>query len=115
MDEPTFTPAGEGERITAREHRVLAELPHLEALILSYEPDWAGVDPHIHPDHTDSFYVLDGEVEFWVDGAWRRSGPGTFVSAPPGVEHGFRPVGTGPISVLNIHAPNVGFVERLRG
>jgi quercetin dioxygenase-like cupin family protein len=114
MAEPMFTPVGEGERITEREHRVLVELPHLEALILCFEQDCEGVDPHTHADHTDSFYVLDGEVEFWLDGAWRPAGPGTFVSAPPNAEHGFRPAGTGPISVLNIHAPNVGFIERLR-
>src|SRR5437588_12645892 len=76
MDAPFFTPAGEGERVTAREHRVLAELPHLEAIILTFEPDWEGVPPHSHSDHTDSFYVLDGEVEFWLDGEWRLAGPG---------------------------------------
>jgi mannose-6-phosphate isomerase-like protein (cupin superfamily) len=113
MDEPYFIPPGEGERIEPRGHRVLAELPHIEALELSYGPDFEGVDPHIHSDHTDSFYVLEGEVEFFRDGEWRRVGPGTFVSNPPNLEHGFRPAGT-DIRLLNFHTPRVGFIESLR-
>jgi quercetin dioxygenase-like cupin family protein len=112
MDEPSFIRPGEGERI--REHRVLAELSHIEALELSFPADFEGVEPHTHPDHTDSFYVLEGEIEFLLqDGEWRRAGPGTFISMPPNVEHGFRPAGT-PIRFLNFHTPNTGFVERLR-
>ena len=113
MEEPCFTRPGEGERVGPRGHRVLGELPHLEAIELEFGPDFEGVDPHTHSDHTDSFYVLEGEVEFFLDGAWHRSGPGTFVSVPPGVEHGFRPAG-GHFRLLNIHAPRVGFIDRLR-
>jgi quercetin dioxygenase-like cupin family protein len=113
MEQPYFVRADEGERITARGHRVLAELPHLEAVEIAYGPDFEGVDPHTHPDHTDSFYVLEGDVEFFLDGDWHRAGPGTFVSVPPNVEHGFRGTG-GHFRLLNIHTPSVGFVERLR-
>jgi quercetin dioxygenase-like cupin family protein len=42
-----------------------------------------------HSENTDSFYVLEGEVEFTVEGRTFTGGPGTFVSAPPGVEHTF--------------------------
>jgi quercetin dioxygenase-like cupin family protein len=112
MEKPYFTRPGEGER-TPNGHRVLAELPHLEVLELSFGPDFEGVDPHTHVDHTDSFYVLEGEVEFFQDGEWHRAGPGTFLSVPPDVEHGFRGCG-GTFRVLNIHAPRAGFIERLR-
>ena len=113
MEETFFITHREGERVGQYGHRVLAELPQLEALELSYGPEFEGVDPHTHADHADSFYVLEGEVEFFLDGAWHRSGPGTFLSVPPNIEHGFRPAGV-PFRLLNIHAPNVGFVERLR-
>lgn len=113
MDEPFFTRPGEGER-TRHGHRVLAELPHIEALELSFGPDFEGVDPHTHADHSDSFYVLEGEVEFFVGGEWRRGGPGSYVSVPRNVEHGFRPAGTA-IRLLNFHTPYVGFVDSLRG
>jgi len=49
----------------------------------------------------------------FLDGAWHRAGPGTFLSVPPNVEHGFRPAGV-PIRLLNFHTPNVGFIGRLR-
>jgi quercetin dioxygenase-like cupin family protein len=102
MDEAYFIRPGEGERVASRGHRVLAELPHFE-----------GVDPHTHSDHTDSFYVLEGELEFLQDGEWQRVGPGTFLSVPPNVEHGFRPCGSS-FRLLNFHTPRVGFIERLR-
>lgn len=113
MTEPYFIRPGEGERIGERRHRVLAELPHIEALELSYGPDFEGVDPHTHADHTDSFYVLEGEFEVLQDGEWHRVGPGTFLSVPPNVEHAFRPCGV-EVRLLNFHTPNVGFVDRLR-
>jgi quercetin dioxygenase-like cupin family protein len=114
--EAFFAGPDEGERLQRghRVGRVLAQLPDLEAVELTFEHGWEGVDPHTHSDHTDSFYVLEGEVEFLVDGEWRRGGPGTYLAVPPGVVHGFRNPGPGPIRVLNVHAPNVGFVERLR-
>jgi quercetin dioxygenase-like cupin family protein len=113
VTEPYFIRPGEGERIGEHGHRVLAELPHVEAVELSYGPDFEGVDPHIHADHTDTFYVLEGELEFLLDGAWQRVGAGTFLSVPPDVEHGFRPCGAA-FRLLNFHTPNVGFVGRLR-
>jgi quercetin dioxygenase-like cupin family protein len=111
MEEPFFTRPGEGEPI--RQHRVLAELPHIEALELSFPADFEGVDLHTHSDHTDSFYVLEGEVEFLLNDERHRAGPGTFVAIPPNVAHGFRPAGTA-IKFLNFHTPNVGFIGRLR-
>jgi quercetin dioxygenase-like cupin family protein len=103
---------GEGERV--RLHQVLAELPEIEIFELRFKPDFAGVAPHTHPDHVDSFYVLEGEAEFTIEGEVVRAGPGSFVAAPTGTEHGFRVVGDGDLVVLNIHAPNTGFAARLR-
>lgn len=106
-----------GERLPRgpREHRILAELPELEVIELCFGPDFEGVDPHSHPDHADSFFVLEGEAEFVVDGEVVRAGPGSYVAAPVGVVHGFRNVGGAELRMLNIHAPNTGFAGRLRG
>jgi mannose-6-phosphate isomerase-like protein (cupin superfamily) len=97
-----------------RHHRVLAELPEYEAVELRFGPDFEGVDAHAHEAHVDSFYVLEGEAEFLLEDELVRAGPGSFVAAPAGVIHGFRNVGGTELRVLNIHAPNVGFVQRLR-
>ena len=103
---------GGGEPV--RLHHVLAELPELEVIELRFKPDFPGVDPHTHGDHVDSFYVLEGEAEFTMGDDVVRAGPGTFVAAPVGVVHGFRVVGDSDLRMLNIHAPNTGFAQRLR-
>ena len=107
---------GGGERVArgARHHRILAELPELEVIELSFGPKFEGVQPHAHADHVDSFYVLEGEAEFVVEGETFTAGPGTYVAAPVGVVHGFRNRGPGELRMLNIHGPNTGFAERLR-
>jgi mannose-6-phosphate isomerase-like protein (cupin superfamily) len=106
----------DGERVPrgARYHRILAEVPELEAIELRFGPEFEGVEPHTHPDHVDSFYVLEGEAEFTVGDDTFRVGPGTYVAAPIGVVHGFRPVGDGELRMINVHAPNTGFAQRLR-
>jgi mannose-6-phosphate isomerase-like protein (cupin superfamily) len=82
----------EGEKVPRGDlyHRILAELPELEVIELRFSPDFAGVEPHSHSDHVDSFYVLEGEAEFVVGDEAVRAGPGTYVAAPVGVVHGFR-------------------------
>jgi quercetin dioxygenase-like cupin family protein len=97
-----------------RRHRILAELPELEVIEVSFGPEFEGVGLHAHDDHVDSFYVLAGEAEFTVGDAVFRAGPGSWVAAPAGVEHGFRVAGEGELRMLNVHAPNVGFAQRLR-
>ena len=76
--------------------------------------DFEGPDLHTHDDHTDCFYVLEGEIQFTVEGETFTAGQGTFVAAPRGVEHRFGKPGAGRARLLNIHAPEVGFIERLR-
>ena len=106
----------EGEKLARgpRNHRILAEVPELEVIELRFGPDFEGVEPHSHADQVDSFYVLEGEAEFTVGSEIVRAGPGTYVAAPIGVVHGFRNAGPGELRMLNIHAPNTGFAERMR-
>jgi mannose-6-phosphate isomerase-like protein (cupin superfamily) len=107
----------EGGEHVAREqrhHRILAELPEYEVIELRFGPDFEGVDPHVHDDHLDSFYVLAGEAEFLVGEEVVRAGPGSFVAAPVGMRHGFRNVGGSELRMVNIHVPNVGFADGLR-
>jgi quercetin dioxygenase-like cupin family protein len=105
-----------GERVARanRHHRILGELPQFEIVELRFGPDFEGVDVHSHDDFVDSFYVLAGEAEFIVGGEAFRAEPGSFVAAPPGVPHGFRNAADSELRMLNVHAPNVGFADRLR-
>jgi mannose-6-phosphate isomerase-like protein (cupin superfamily) len=107
---------GKGERLTAeaRVAFVKAELPDLSVFEFHLDGPFEGPEVHTHSDHTDSFYVLEGEVQFTVDGRTFTGGPGTFVSAPPGVEHTFTKPELGYARLLNIHAPEAGFADHLR-
>jgi quercetin dioxygenase-like cupin family protein len=93
---------------------IRAETTELSLFELTFFDDrWEGVDPHSHDDHVDSFFVLEGEVEFLLGDRTARVGAGTYFAAPPHVTHGFRPVG--PARLFNLHAPDAGFAGRTRG
>jgi mannose-6-phosphate isomerase-like protein (cupin superfamily) len=105
----------EGEEIPrgARHHRVLAELPEMEALDARFGPGFA-VQSHKHDDHVDSFYVLEGEAEFALGDEVVPAPAGTWIAVPVGTLHSFRNIGDDDLRILNIHAPNTGFIGRLR-
>jgi quercetin dioxygenase-like cupin family protein len=114
--EATVSGPGEGE-LFDRGDRVVtikADLRQLSANEIDFDPSFE-VAPHTHDDHVDAFYVLEGEVEFTLGDGTLRAGPGTFVAVPPGTRHGFRNPGAGRARVLNLHAPDAGFADSLRG
>ena len=103
----------ESERFD-RGNRVIAikcDLPQVSAFDIAFDRDFS-VPPHRHDDKVDSFYVLDGEVEFAAEDGSVRAGPGTWMSAPPGVLHGFATPSRG--RVMNVHAPDAGFAQSVR-
>ncbi len=42
---------------------------------------------HMHRYHAETFYILEGQVDFYVDGDWMVASPGTCLHVPPGIEH----------------------------
>ena len=42
---------------------------------------------HLHRQHAETFYILDGEVDFHIDGDWMTAPSGTTVHIPPGIAH----------------------------
>ena len=120
------TPAGivvgpdEGEVITRTERRdlvLIADLPDISVSRMRYVPGEWGPDPHVHREHTDSFYLLEGELTFVLGREDERItvGPDTFVAAPAGVVHSFGNEGDAEARFLNFHSPQAGFGEYLRG
>ncbi len=65
--------------------------------------------------HEELYVVVSGRAEFTIAGETLRAGPGSYVAAPAGVTHGFRNAGGVELRMLNVHAPNTGFAEWLRG
>jgi quercetin dioxygenase-like cupin family protein len=57
---------------------------------------------HVHHNEDESFYVIEGEIEFIVgeDHQHITAGPGTFVFGPRNIPHGFRNAGSTPARML---------------
>jgi quercetin dioxygenase-like cupin family protein len=111
---------GDGETITALDRRDVSLLTDLEEISITwsrYAAGEVGPDPHVHREHTDSWYVLEGELTFALGpGAQRvRVGPGSFVAVPPNLIHSFANEGAGGALFLNFHTPDGGFAAYMRG
>ena len=70
------------------------------------------LEPHVHDDEDDAFYIVEGEMTFVFGGEEAKAGPGTFVLVPPGVVHGVRNDTDRAVRMLNVHAP-AGFDRRI--
>ena len=109
-------PPGDGERLVANNRIATIKVGREELALIEFalEPGFEGPDPHAHDDHVDSFYVLDGEVDFLVGDEWMRLPAGSFVAAPIGITHTFGTRDGQRARLLNIHAPSTGFHDRFR-
>lgn len=63
--------------------------------------------PHWHEDLDEVFYVLEGEIEFLLDGQWRPVGAGGTVFVPAGTVHAFRNASERPARQLVVGPPEV--------
>jgi quercetin dioxygenase-like cupin family protein len=119
MTNPEYVPIGKQEPILRSDSREIRLLVAHETVSVTYASRAAGervTEPHVH-QHTEAFYVLEGELIFEV-GAERETitvGAGGFVATPPGVAHAFRTAGNHPARWLIIHASDGGFARFMRG
>jgi mannose-6-phosphate isomerase-like protein (cupin superfamily) len=42
---------------------------------------------HLHRQHAESFYILEGQVDFYIDGDWLTATAASTVHIPPGIAH----------------------------
>jgi quercetin dioxygenase-like cupin family protein len=75
------------------------------SLIEFIAPPSSGPPPHIHSKEDETFYVLEGELEFWTPLGTKRCGPGTVLFLPRNVPHGYTNVGTTPARFLMMVTP----------
>jgi quercetin dioxygenase-like cupin family protein len=78
------------------------------------EAGGGGAGPHMHKQHVDSFYVLEGELAVTVAGDETHARPGDLVHAPPNVVHSFENASDGRVRFLNLHTPGMRFDEYMR-
>ena len=67
---------------------------------------------HLHRQHAETFYILDGAVNFYIDGDWMTARPGACIHIPPGVPHALDLPAGGAGRMLMIFQP-AGFDQFL--
>ena len=55
---------------------------------------------HTHRNEDESYYVVEGEMTFYVGEERVKAGAGAFVYGPRGLPHGFEVEGTAPARIL---------------
>ena len=68
---------------------------------------------HYHPDQEETYRVLDGTLEVFLDDRWRAVAPGEALTVPRGAVHGVRNASAAPVRFLNVHRPALRFEEHL--
>ena len=70
------------------------------ALVEQTAPSGHAPPPHKHQREDEWFYVLDGELTFWLDGDRSVGGPGWLAFLPKGIPHGFAVTSSDPARFL---------------
>ena len=119
MDSSVLIQKGEGEIVgdmPARRVEILSDADVLNATWSRFGPGREGADLHIHYEHNDLFYVLDGTftLRLGIEDRQVAASAGTLLRLPPRVIHGFRNASDSEVRFLNFHAPGRQFAEYLR-
>ena len=115
-----IVPITHGEAILRHEEREISLLVARDDVSITHAQYSAGEQvaaPHVHHEHTDAFYVLEGELTFEIgrEPETITVSSGGFVAAPPGVAHSLRNASDRPARWLTIHARDGGFAALMRG
>jgi quercetin dioxygenase-like cupin family protein len=104
-------------RLPGREISILVAREDITITHARYAGGQGVAGPHVHNDHTDAFYVLEGELAFTIgrEAETIRVGAGGLVAAPPGVAHSFANASDRSACWLTIHARDGGFAAFMRG
>ncbi|MGH7242266.1 MAG: cupin domain-containing protein [Phycisphaerales bacterium] len=121
---PKFVPAGEGRRLHAPGGDLLipkigcAESGNTFQLTENALVPGGGPPLHEHEHEDEAFYVLEGEVNFWVCEAGDRTGKtgkrvvatkGAFLFGPRGSAHTFKNCSEQPARMLILINPGANF------
>jgi mannose-6-phosphate isomerase-like protein (cupin superfamily) len=88
---------------------LLADVEAIGIAEVRSDPGEAAPPAHLHSDHTESFYVLEGELVFSVADAELSAPAGTWAQVPAGTPHTFAVGGDAPARFLDVHTPSRGF------
>jgi quercetin dioxygenase-like cupin family protein len=115
-DPPLLKAPGDGENPRGGEYTLKGGREELVLSEADHRPGVAEPKPHVHREHCDCFYILEGELLIQHGDEETLLGEGGFVLAPPNLVHTYRsPEGSVGQRFVNNHAPGMGFDERIRG
>jgi quercetin dioxygenase-like cupin family protein len=82
------------------------------ALVEVLAPEGVPIPLHVHHKEDETFYLLEGEMTFYVGDETLKAGPGSFVFGPRDVPHTYT-VDSGPARLLFLFTPAgfKGFVK----
>jgi len=75
------------------------------AVLEEITPPQGGPPPHMHSREDETFYVLEGELEFRVSDRTLLATAGSVIYGPRGILHTFKNVGTTPSRILVLVTP----------
>lgn len=60
---------------------------------------------HVHPQAKETYEILEGEMEFWLEDRWVKAQTGDKLEVPSGMTHAFRNTSGQTVRVFNTHQP----------
>ncbi len=74
-------------------------------LVEAVVPPGLGAPPNHHAGETEAFFVLEGAVDFMIEGEVTHATAGSYVAIPDGAVHAFQAAGESPARILIVNAP----------
>jgi quercetin dioxygenase-like cupin family protein len=107
---PTIRKAGEGRTVAVvgDVYRFLATGEDTNGKYALWEalvPPGGGPPPHVHSREEEAFYVLEGEITFYVEDKRLVASTGMFANLPVGTLHSFKNESSRPARMLISVAP----------
>jgi quercetin dioxygenase-like cupin family protein len=78
-------------------------------------PKSGGTPIHVHPSAIETYEVLAGSFEVYIDGAWKTVKTGEKLGVPRGMPHSFRNPTADTARVYNTHKPALRFDRYFEG
>jgi len=76
-----------------------------DLMLAETPPMVQGPPPHLHNNFKESFLIIDGEMEFFINGVVKNVKAGESVDIPPKTLHTFGNKSDSPCKWINIHSP----------
>jgi quercetin dioxygenase-like cupin family protein len=113
---PVLSPAGNGRPFNAGDHWGTIAISSAQSggafTLLDMEVAPQGGPPrHVHTLEDETFHILEGRFEFWIDGETICAGPGDTTFAPRHIPHTWRCVSQNGGRALVLITPGENFEQ----